>query len=49
MVVSLRNVARSEEFFRGMGITVVTGSWYLGVFFGNRVVEDSWLAEKVQG
>ena len=32
-----------------MGIKVVTGSCYLGVFVGDRAAEDSWLAAKVQG
>ena len=32
-----------------MGIKVVTGGRYFGVFFGNREAEDSWLAEKLQG
>ena len=31
-----------------MGINIVTRSQYLGVFFGDRAAEDSWLAEKVQ-
>ena len=32
LVVDLRNVAQVEEFFRGMGIKVVTGNRYLGGF-----------------
>ena len=32
LVVAPRNVARAEEFFRGMGLQIVTGSWYLGGF-----------------
>ena len=44
-----RNVARAEEFFRGMGVKIVTGSRYLGVFVGDRAAEDSWMAEKVMG
>ena len=47
--MSLRNVARAEEFFCGRGVKIVTGSWYLGVFIGYRATENSWLAEKVQG
>ena len=31
-VVAPRNVARAEEFSRGMGIKVVTGNRYLGGF-----------------
>ena len=44
-----RNVARAEEFFRGMGIKIVTRSWYLGFFFCNRAAKDIWLAAKVKG
>ena len=32
LFVALRNVAWAEELFRGMGVNIVTGSWYLGVF-----------------
>ena len=42
------NVAKAEDFFRGMGMKIVTGSWYLGVFVGDRAAKDSWLTEKVQ-
>ena len=49
MVVALRKMDRAEEFFRGMGLKVVTGSCYLGSFIGNREAETTWLAEKVQG
>ena len=49
MVVAPQNVARAEEFFRGRGMKIVTGSRYLGDFIGDRAAEDSWLAEKVQG
>ena len=48
LVVAPRNEARAEEFFRGMGVKIVTGSWYLGVFVGDKAAEDSWLVEKVQ-
>ena len=34
LVVAPRNVARTEEFFRGMGIKVVTGNRYPGGFIG---------------
>ena len=43
------NVAKAEDFFRGMGMKVVTGSRYLGRFIGNREAEYIWLAEMVQG
>ena len=41
-------MAKAEDFFRGMGMKIVTGSWYLGVFVGDRAAKDSWLTEKVQ-
>ena len=49
LVVALRNVARVEEFFRGMGIKIVNGSRYPGGFVRDKTAEDSCLAEKVQG
>ena len=49
LVVAPHNVARSEKFFRGMGVNIVTGSWYLGGFVGDRSAEDSWMEEKFQG
>ena len=42
-------MARLEGFFRGMGMTVVTGSRYLGGFIINREAKDTWLAKKVHG
>ena len=41
------NVARAEEFFRGMGIKVVTGHRYLGGYIGDKEVERRWLADKI--
>ena len=41
MVIAPRNVAKSEEFFRGMGIKLDTGSIYLVGFIGNREAEDT--------
>ena len=35
LVVAPRNVPRAEEFFRGMGVNIVTGSCYLGGFVGD--------------
>ena len=32
-----------------MGLQVVTGSWYLGVFIGDGASEKRWLAGKVEG
>ena len=49
LVVSPQNMARSEEFFRGMDMTEITGSRYLGVFIGNREAEATWLDKKLQG
>ena len=39
----------AEEFFRGMGLRVVTGSRYLEGFIGDGAAENSWLAGKVEG
>ena len=39
LVVAPINVAREEEFFRGVGFQVVTGSWYLGGFIGDGAAE----------
>ena len=47
--VALHNMERAEEFFRGMRMNIVTGSWYLGVFVGDRAAKYIWLAEKVKG
>ena len=43
------NVARAEEFFRRMGLQVVTESWYLGGLIGYGATEKRWLARKVDG
>ena len=48
-VVAERNVPRAKEYFRGMGIQVVTGSIYLGGFVGEREAEAIWINEKVDG
>ena len=32
LVVSPQNLEKAEEFFHGMGVKIVTGSRYLGVF-----------------
>ena len=49
LVMALQNVGRAEEFFRGMGIKVVTGHRYLGGFIGDSKAEKRWLAGKVTG
>ena len=49
LVVPPLNVAMEEELFRGMGMTVVTGSLYLGGFISNREAKETWLANKVHG
>ena len=49
LVMTPRNVERAEEFFCGMGMKIMTESWYLGGFVRYRAAEESWLAEKVQG
>ena len=49
LVVAPRNVARAEEFFRGMFMMVVTRSRYLGGFISNREAEDIWITEGACG
>ena len=49
LVVAERNVPRSKEYFRGMGLQVVTGSRYLGGFIGERETEDQWVKDKLEG
>ena len=49
LVVAPRNVARADEFFREMGMTLVTGTRYLGGLIGDREAKDKWLSEKMQG
>ena len=49
LVVADRNVPRAKEYFRGMGIKIVTGSQYLGRFIGERETEARWIKEKVEG
>ena len=39
LVVSEQNVPRDKDYFRGMGVQVVTGSRYLGGFIGERETE----------
>ena len=42
-------MSRAEDFFRGMGIKVITESRYPGFFFRYMEADDSWMAKKVQG
>ena len=49
LVVAKRNVPRAKEYFRGIGIQVVTGSRYLGGLVGERAAEVSRIQEKVEG
>ena len=48
-MVDERNVPRAKDYFRGMGIQVVTGSQYLGRIVEEQAVEDRWIQEKVEG
>ena len=48
-MVSEQNVPRAKEYFRGMGVQVVTGSRYLGGFIGERETEEQWIKAKVEG
>ena len=49
LVVALVNVARVEEFFRGLGIKVVMGHRYLGGYIRDKEAEGRWLAENITG
>ena len=49
LVVLEKNVPRAKEYFRGMGIQVVTGSRYIGGYVGERETEGQWVQEKVEG
>ena len=49
LVVADRNVPRAKEYFRGMGIQVVTGSRYLCGFVREREAEAILIQEKVEG
>ena len=49
LVVAPGNVARVEEHFRGLGIRVVTGHWYLGGYIRDIEAEGSWLEAKIEG
>ena len=49
LVVAPGNVARAEEFFRGMGLKVVTGHRYLGGYIEDRESEGRWLVDKITG
>ena len=49
LVVAPGNVSRAEEFFRGLGIRVVTGHRYLGGYIGDKEAEGRWLAENITG
>ena len=49
LVMTPGNVARAEEYFRGMGIRFVTGHRYLGGFLGDGSSEKEWLGTKVEG
>ena len=40
VVLALQNVDKIEDFLRGMGMRVVTGSRYFGVFVSDREEED---------
>ena len=49
LVVSEKNVPRAKEYFRRMGVQVVTGSRYLGGCIGEQEKEEQWVQEKVEG
>ena len=47
LVVYNPNLARAESLFRSKGITIVTGSRYLGGYIGDDGPQDQWLRDKV--
>ena len=49
LVVLEQNVPRATEYFRGMGMQIVTGSCYLGGFVGELGAERRWDQTKVEG
>ena len=49
LVISLRNVLRAEEYFRGMGVHMVNGSRYLNGFMGYPVTEKVCIDENIKG
>ena len=49
LVVALGNVAWDEEHIWGLGIRVVTGHRYLGVFIGDADAERGWLRGEIRG
>ena len=49
LVVAEKNVPRATEYFRRMGIKVLTGNRYLGGFVGERGTERQWVRTKVEG
>ena len=49
LVVSPGNVLMSDDLFQGMGVKIVTGRRYLGVFIRDVTREEIWLAENSEG
>ena len=47
-VVAEQNVPRATEYFRGMGIKIMTGSRYLRGFVGEKETERQWVRTKVE-
>ena len=47
LVVLLRNVTRAEEYFKRMGVRMVSISCYINGFIGEPVKEQEWLNDKV--
>ena len=42
LVLAPRNVAKTEAFFRGMGLKLVTRSLYIGGFMVDQGAEETW-------
>ena len=49
LVMAPRNVARVEEFFCGMAMTIVTRSWYIGVLSETGRVRDAGWRRRYRG
>ena len=49
LVVSQRNVLRTKAYFKGMGVSVVIGSRYLGIFIGDPAAEKACIKDKSRG
>ena len=49
LVVSSNNGHKAHELFRGIGLKMVTGRRYPGVFIGYKMEEETCMEDKVWG